>query len=570
MFASLPDNVFDFMHWSWLQIEPYYQDLSERHIDADNVSGWLSDWSQLKALIKDRFERLIVATTVDTTDKAADERLKTFLDEIYPHSQAAEQTLKEKLLASHLEPPGFEVPLRNMRAEAEIFRQENLPLLSEAIRLSTEFDKIIGAQTVTWDGKEVTLAQLRQVYQEIDRERRERAWRMEMERNLADRGAINSLWVKCMELRSQLAENAGMPEYRAYRWKQLHRFDYTPQDCYQFHQAIAEVVVPAMKRILERRRARLAVETLRPWDLEVDPHQRPPLRPFEQITQLESCTAAIFRHVDPQLGDFFEIMRAEKLLDLENRKGKAPGGYCTEFDVTRRPFIFMNAVGVHDDVQTLLHEGGHAFHVFETAHLPYIQQKSYGSEIAEVASMSMELLSSPYLTKDQGGFYSPQQAARARIQHLESSVCFWAYMAVVDAFQHWVYENHASASDPANCDAKWGELWDRFMAGQDWSGLEEAKVTGWHRKLHIHQDPFYYIEYGLAQLGAFQVWRNAQSDPAAAVAAYRHALSLGGSAPLPQLFKAAGARFAFDAAILREAVELAETTIDNLEAIQAS
>ncbi len=567
MSSPLPDNAFDFMEWTWPQIEPHYQDLRERPIDQGNVSGWLTDWSRLQALLKERYQRLYVATTVDTTDEAAETRLKTFLDEIFPHSQAADQALKEKLLASRLEPQDFEMPLRIMRAEAEIFRQENLPLLSDEIKLANEYDKIIGAQTVTWDGEEITPTQLRPVYQETDRGRRERAWRLEMDRYMADRQAINDLWVKCMEVRGQLAKNAGFQDYRAYRWKQLHRFDYTPQDCYRFHQAIEEAVVPAMERILERRRARLGMEQLRPWDLEVDPHGRPPLRPFQRVAQLESGVAAIFNKVDAQLGEYFEVMRAENLLDLDNRKGKAPGGYCTEFDVAQRPYIFTNAVGVHDDVQTLLHEGGHAFHVFECAHLPYIQQKAYGSEIAEVASMSMELLSSPYLTADQGGFYTPQEAARVRIEYLESAINFWPYMAVVDAFQHWAYENHGAASDPADCDAKWGELWDRFMVGQDWSGLEEAKVTGWHRKLHIHQDPFYYIEYGLALLGAFQVWRNSRRDRVGAVAAYRRALSLGGTAPLPQLFEAAGARFAFDSDTLRAAVELAENVIEELEAI---
>ena len=243
-------------------------------------------------------------------------------------------------------------------------------------------------------------------------------------------------------------------------------------------------------------------------------------------------------------------MRREKLLDLVNRKRKAPGGYCTDFSAVKRPFICMNAVGVHDDVQTLLHEGGHSFHVFETASLPYHQQTQVPMEFAEVASMGMELLAAPYLAADQGGFYSPADAARARIEHLEGTLLFWPYMAVVDAFQHWVYENPDAATDPVNCDRTWGEQWDRFMRGVDWGGLEEEKVTGWHRKLHIFQVPFYYVEYGLAQLGAMQVWRNALRDQAKAVANYRQALALGGTVTLPELFATAGAKFAFDAQTL--------------------
>jgi oligoendopeptidase F len=297
----------------------------------------------------------------------------------------------------------------------------------------------------------------------------------------------------------------------------------------------------------------------------VDPLGRPPLRPFKDVAELEARCAAIFNKVDPQLGKYFDLMRRQKLLDLDNRKGKAPGGYCTAFEVVHLPFIFMNAVGIHDDVQTLLHEGGHSFHVFETAALPYTQQLSVGMEFAEVASMGMELLSAPYLTTGQGGFYTEQEAARARIEHLEGNILFWPYMAVVDAFQHWVYENPQAAADPANCDAQWDAQWLRFMPGVDWTGLEQERMTGWQRKLHIFQVPFYYIEYGLASLGASQVWRNAIRDQAGAVAAYRKALALGGTVPLPVLYETAGARFAMDAGVLREAVQLAEVTIAELE-----
>jgi oligoendopeptidase F len=272
----------------------------------------------------------------------------------------------------------------------------------------------------------------------------------------------------------------------------------------------------------------------------------------------------MFQQVDPQLGEYFAIMRQEDLLDLENRKGKAPGAYCATFQAAERPFIFVNAVGLHDDVQTLLHEGGHAFHAFESGHLSF-HQLELPLEFAEVASMAMELLAAPYLTTDQGGFYAPEEASRARVELLESQLRFWPYMAVVDAFQHWVYENHQAARDPDNCDARWAELWSRFMPDVDWSGLEPEMVTGWQRKEHIFEEPLYYVEYGLAQSGAIQIWRNALNDQAGAVAAYRRALSLGGSVPLPELYAAAGARFAFDAATLGQAVNLIEETIAALE-----
>jgi len=565
MLPSLPSTAIEFKDWSWTQIEPYFIDLERRPLNEASVASWLADWSVLGNLLDEAYWRLYVASTVDTTDVTAERNYNRFLDEIRPRARAAEQKLKQKLLASGLKPAGFEIALRNLKAEADLFREENLPLLSEEKKLAVEYDKIVGAQTVEWEGEEVTVTQLQPVFADPDRERRERAWLLAMERWLADREAIDALWGRFMAVRRQLAANASLENYRGYRWREKLRFDYTPQDCYHFHEAIEQVVVPAAQSLLEKRRARLGVRTLKPWDLEVDQFGGLPLKPFSATSELVEKTSTIFHKVDPQLGTYFATMRRENLLDLENRKGKAPGGYCTDFKAAGIPFIFMNAVGLHDDVQTLLHEGGHAFHAFESRHLPYHYREA-PLEFCEVASMSMEYLGAPYLTADQGGFYTPEEAARARIEHLDVSLRFWPYMAVVDAFQHWVYENQEAALDPRNCDAKWAELWDRLMPGVDWSGLEQEKRTGWHRKLHIHQEPFYYVEYGLAQLGAVQVWRNALDDQAGSVAAYRKALSLGANGTLPQLYAAAGARFAFDAGTLRQAVNLMLKTIEELEA----
>jgi oligoendopeptidase F len=568
MSPELPESAQVFMDWPWAQIEPHYQALIERPISATNVDAWLADWTKLTNRVQESLTRLQVATAVDTTDQVADRRYQVFLDQIYPPSRQMEQKLKEKLLASGLEPSGFEIPLRNLRAEASLYRQENLPLISEEMKLGIEYDKVIGAQTVEWEGQELTISQLKPISQEIDRSRREQAWRLSMQRQLADREALNDLWGRFLQLRTQIAANADLPDYREYMWRNWLRFDYTPADCEHFHNAIEKVVVPAARQIYEKRRQTLGIATLRPWDLDVDVQGRSPLRPFSSVEQLEEGVEAIFNQVNPRLGEYFVTMRTEKLLDLDNRKGKAPGGFCTEFNVQHRPFIFMNAVGIHDDVQTLLHEGGHAFHVFETRNLPYYQQLQVGMEFAEVASMAMELLAAPYLEKDRGGFYTSQEAARARIEHLEGVILFWPYMAVVDGFQHWVYQHPQEAMIAANCDATWSSLWDRFMQGVDWSGLDQEKATGWHRKLHIFQVPFYYVEYGLAQLGSIQVWRNAISDQAQAVNDYRKALALGATVPLPMLYATAGAKFAFDEQTLGEAVDLAMKTIAELEQIQ--
>jgi oligoendopeptidase F len=567
MFKTLPKDPASFMLWTWSQIKPLTQDLERRPLSAANLDQWVTDWSDLNRMISEMFARLWVATTIDTSDPEAKLRFNTFLDEILTPSLAANQALKQKLLASELHPSGFEVPLRNMRVEAQIFRECNLPLLNEEKKWVNEYDEIIGAQTVMWEGKEVTTTQLQPVFLSTDRSKRENAWRLSMERRLADRRKLNGLWSTLLDLRHRIAANADFPDYRAYHWQELLRFDYTPEDCTQFHRAIEQVAVPAARRIYEKRQAQLGLTTLRPWDLNVDPLGREALKPYQVISELEDKVSAIFHRVDPELGEYFETMRAKGLLDLENRKGKAPGAYCNSYDMVRLPFIFENAVGLHEDVETLIHEGGHAFHVFEEAHLPYYQQLPVGMEFAEVASMAMELLASPYLLASEGGFYTVKDAARARIEHLEEAVTFWPYMAVVDAFQHWAYTHPEAAANPDNCDQQWAELFLRYMAGVDWSGLDEIMVTGWQRKPHIFEVPFYYIEYGLASLGAFQVWRNAMQDQHAAVAAYRRALALGGTVPIPKLYETAGARFAMDANALEQAVSLAEEMIAELEKV---
>jgi len=564
MLATLPSDPKTILTWTWADFKPFFQELQGVTLSSGSVNEWLEDWARLADVARELYARLSVAVSVDTSDQDAEERYKSFFDDLYPNLMEAEQRLKLKLLESGLEPDGFEIPLRNMRAEADLFRVENLPVLAEENKLKNEYDKIVGAQTVMWEGEERTVGQMRPVFQDSDRARREQAWRLVAERQLADRDAINQVWRKLLGLRRRIAEQAGRPDYRAYRWQEMLRFDYTPADARSFQKAIEEVVVPAAVRIYERRRKRLGLDRLRPWDLDIDPTGLPPLRPFSDVETLKAGASRIFERVDPALAGYFNTMVTENLLDLANRKNKAPGAYCTEFPMIGRPFIFANAVGLHDDVQTALHESGHAFHVFETAPLSS-HFRNVPMEFAEVASMGMELLASPYLTREEGGFYTAAEAARARIEHLEGNILFWPYMAVVDSFQHWVYENPESADDPAQCDEAWANLWRRFMAGVDWSGLEDIMATGWHRKLHIHTAPFYYIEYGLAQLGAVQVWANALRDQAGAVKNYRRALALGGNAALPELFETAGARFAFDAGVLRQAVGLLEKTIQELE-----
>jgi oligoendopeptidase F len=310
------------------------------------------------------------------------------------------------------------------------------------------------------------------------------------------------------------------------------------------------------------------LDTLRPWDTTADPFGRPALRPYETIDEMNAKAEQIFAKVDPALGEQFGIMRKEELLDLESRKGKRPGGFCTSYPYRKRPFIFMNASGVGSDVRTLLHEAGHAFHGFASSDLPFVYQRMYGSEMAEVASMSMELLSAPYLRHSEGGYYVDGDYTRARVEHLEGILSLIAWVATVDAFQQWLYTDPA-ASDRDARDATWLETWARFDPGIDWSSLEPERTARWHKQLHIFLYPFYYIEYAIAQLGALQVWRNSLHDHTKAVADYRAALALGGSRPLPELFGAAGARLIFDAEGMTELVTLIEGELASLEAITA-
>lgn len=554
----------------WQSFAPYFQALQERPLDATNARQWLQDWSKLTALVREAATLVYINKTLDTTDEQREKAFLAYVEQVEPKLRTAEQALKERMLS--LVDDGVDLGddmaliVRQMRAEADLFREANIPLLTELTKLANEYDNVTGALQAEWNGETLNLNQLAALLQEKDRDVRERAWLAIADLWLGQRDVLNQQYSKMLALRQQVAENAGLPDYRDYVFREYGRFDYTPEDCYTFHEAIEAAVVPAASRIYQRRQERLGLEKLRPWDVQVEPGDLPSLKPYRGQDELIQHSLDLFHKVDASLGRHFAVLADEELLDLDTRPGKALGGYCSELPLRKRPFIFMNGVGIHDDVQTMLHEAGHAFHYFEAAaRQPFVWQTYAPMEFSEVASMSMELLAAPYLTRDQGGFYTPGEAARARIEHLEGILLFLPYMAVVDAFQHWVYTHAAEARDAAACDAVWDQLWSRFMPGVDWTGHEESRMTGWHRKLHIFQAPFYYIEYGMAQIGALQVWRNALSSQQDALADYRSALSLGGTRSLPDLFAAAGAEFRFDTPTVSALVKLVEETIHRLE-----
>ena len=569
MFTHLPTKIEPFITWTWTQIAPFYEELRERPLTQETIHKWLADWSQLSQLLFEKAARLRVATTQDTHDAEAEDAMNQYLDEIFPHVQLAENQLEKRLLASGLEPEGLKIPLRNMRADAALFCEANIPLLSKQMKRGQVYNRIIGSQSVEWQGEEVTLTQLATQLESPDRDLRERGWRLMATRRLDDRQALNELWAELLPLRHQIAQNAGFSDFRAYTWQQKKRFDYTPDDAATFHSAIADLVVPAASRVYERYRQKLGLKTLRPWDVKADvfTFELPVIRPFTDTDHLAQTSASIFHQVDSILGNYFDIMRQESLLDMPNRKGKAPGAYCTNYPTSERPFIFMNSTGTGADIRTLFHEAGHAFHNFERNKLPYLPQKGSPMEFNEVASMAMELLTAPYITKNgegsfTDGFFTEEEASRWFIAHLEKIILFWPYMAVVDAFQHWAYTHVDKAIDAANCDAKWQELWQIYLPEIDFSGFEDALVTGWHRKQHIFRAPLYYIEYGLAQLGALQIWRNAMRNQARAVNDYRQALALGGTQSLPALYQAANVQFAYDHDMVGQMIGLLEREID--------
>jgi len=566
-FESLPTDAASILALQWADYEPYYRDLEERDLTVDNIDEWLDNWSTLAATVDEQYWRLEIGTTVNTADKEVEESYAKYVQEIQPLAKTSEQKLKKKLLDSGLSPKSFESATQRFRAETDVFTEESLPFLGEEKKLNVEYNKVVGSMTVTWDGEEKTMSDILALLFHPDRNVRERAWHLRHERRAKEWKVVGGLWERFVPLRMEIAEKAGMPDYISYIWKKRFRFDYTPDDCKSFHAAIEEVAVPAAKLLYEKRRQRLGVDSLRPWDFYVDPLGSDELTPHTSIEDFKSKTRTVFQKVDPELGEYFQTMVDEGLLDLENRKNKAPGAYSLGMHATHRPFVFMSAMNNHWDVSTILHEGGHAFHEFERAHLNFYQRGEIylPAEFAEVASMSMELLASPYITKEHGGYYTEQDAARALIGQHELNMFYWPYMALVDAFQHWVYENPKEGSDVSACNDKWGEMWDRFMPGIDYSGLEPAKKTYWYWQSHIHTDPFYYIEYALAQLGAAQVFGNARKDQKKAVMDYRKALAFGASVTLPDLFKTAGAKFAFDINTVKHAVDLTMNVINELE-----
>jgi oligoendopeptidase F len=561
---DLPESPDAFADATWKDIAPYYEALATIPLDHANVEGWLADWSRFESLLLEAGALASFAYTCDTSDPAREAAQLRFGSQISPKAREQRARLQERLVALDYVRPGLETTVERFRNQMRLFSAANVPLFGELSKLETEWSKVNGAMTVEWDGEPKTPSQLLPFLESTDRAVRERAFMLRAQPYIQQRPVLADIFDRMYDRRQQVARNAGLANFRDYAHLEKNRFDYTPDDCLRFHEAVESAVLPAVERIMRRRRGHMGLDPLRPWDITADPRGRSPLKPFQDIATFIDRAGDVFAHVDPEFRTYYRRMADANLLDLDNRKGKAPGAYCQTLAFRQMPLIFMNAVGVDDDVRTLLHESGHAFHSFEASALPLLFQRHPGSEMAEVASMSMELLAMPFIDTDNGGYYREDDAVRSRADLLEGIVLFFPHCASVDALQHWIYLND-DGRDAGARDRKWLELRRRFEGSSvDWEGLDSERVARWYQQPHFFGSPFYYIEYGIAQLGALQVWRNSLRDPQDAVRNYRGALALGATKPLPDLFKAAGARLMFDSEGMKELITVVEEELEKL------
>ena len=549
----------------WPRLEPVFDQLEARASKCettDQLEQWVLDWGELSAAIDQESATRYIAMTCHTDNAEAEQAYLYFVEQIDPQLKPRQFKLAQLYVAHpvrpQLPPERYRVFDRDTQLLVELFRPENVALETEEAKLSQQYQKLSGAMTVQFRGEEKTLVQMGRYLEETDRALRQEAWELVANRRLREAEQFENIFDELVKLRTQIAKNAGFENYRDYAFRKMGRFDYTPADCERFHEAVAAEIVPVLRQLQAERRQLLGLPSLRPWDLSVDPLNRAPLRPFEQVERMVSCTQRIFDQMDGELAGGFQRMQTMRLLDLANRKGKAPGGYQSTLAEARVPFIFMNAVGQQRDVETLLHEAGHAFHALATRDEDLYSYRNAPIEFCEVASMSMELLGNEFLEQ----FYPPAEANRARRTHLEGIMGIFPWIATVDAFQHWIYTHPNQTREERK--AAWLELMDRFGGDVDWSGFEQARALLWHRQLHIFIHAFYYIEYGIAQLGALQVWANSKRNKAQALADYKEALELGGSRPLPDLFAKAGCRFEFSRQTIAPLADLVKQELARL------
>ena len=522
----------------WKSLEPYFQDLLDRKINSgQDLEKWLRDSSELEAIVSEDANWRQIRMTCDTENKELENAFTVFVMEIQPHIQHYADKLNRKLIESpftkDLDHDKYFTYLRNIKKNIDLFRQENIVLNSELSVMAQQYGVIAGKMTVNVDEKEYTLQQAAKFLENPDRNLREDVYRKINERRLLDKDELNKLFTSLVQKRNQVAVNAGFENYRDFRFRELGRFDYTREDCFQFHEAVKQNIIPLVNEIYKKKKDKLVVDPLRPWDTEAEPAGTTPLNPFKTSDELLHKTLECLEDVNPFFAECLQQMKTMHRLDLESRKGKAPGGYNCPLPETGAPFIFMNAAGQMGDVTTIIHEGGHAVHSFLTHPLALTGFKEYPMEMAEVASMSMELFSMDHWDVF---FNNKEELKRAKEYQLERVITIFPWIAIIDKFQHWVYENPAHTEEQRA--STWMEILNEFTSPEiDFSGLDEYRKYGWQRQLHLFEVPFYYIEYGIAQLGAIGLWMQFKKNKNTALNNYIQALSLGGTLTLPQLFE---------------------------------
>lgn len=532
---------------SWAEMELYAKDLEERDIQSvGDLQKWMNDTNELQMVIGEGIRWLMVKSTCDTTDENIKNEYANFVANIQPHLTQLAHNLDLKFLETpyleDLDKEKYFIHIRNTKNSIALFCEENIPLYTQLRLKEKEYSQITGKATVTIDGEELTLQQASKKLAKRDRNLRERVYTALIDRKLQNKQELNDLFDELVEMRHQMALNAKYENFRDFKFASLGRFDYTIEDCFQFHDSIAKVMVPLSDEIDKRRKIAMGVADLRPWDMSADPLGKPALRPFDKTPELVEKTANCLDQVKPKFGDYLRIMDQMGHLDLDSRKGKAPGGYNCGMPESGVPFIFMNAVGSMRDVTTMVHEGGHAIHSFLTKDLELLSFQNVPSEVAELASMSMELISMEHWGVS--FFSGKEELVRAKIQQLEKVISGLPWIALVDKFQHWIYMN------PTHTAVEREEAWRDFQSEFEsnvvnYDGMDEYRASSWLQQLHIFEVPFYYIEYGMAQLGAIAVWRNYKQNPQKALEKYEAALSLGYTKTIPEIYKAAGIQFNF-------------------------
>ena len=549
----------------WENLEPLYAALTGRVLKCQGcLEGLILDRSELDAAVSEAQANLYIETTRHTEDTDVREAYEAFVTNVEPKLKTVSFELDTKIAtsehAANLDQERYGMLLTHLKTDIEMFREANVPIETELSLLEQKYAQLSGAMTVEFDGEEKTLPMMARYLEVTDRSVRETAWRTTWDRRLQDRQAFDDLFDEMVAKRVTIAANTGYPDYRDYAHDAKHRYDYKPEDCMKFHEAVEKHCVPVMRRLNAERTTELGVDALRPWDLGVDTKGRQPLRPFENAEEMFSGSSRMFHRMDARLGAMFDSLKEGDCLDLETRKAKAPGGYQYQRERSRQPFIFMNAAGVHRDVETMVHEAGHAFHSIVCKDEPIMAYRSAPMEFCEVASMSMELLTFPYLNE----FYSEEDANRAKRDQLEGMATMLPWIATIDCFQHWIYTNPGHTA--ADRTQAWLDVTDRFGAAIDWTGVEAMREASWQRQLHIFGLPFYYIEYGIAQLGALQVWLNTLHDETEGIAKYLAALELGGKAGLPVLFETAGGTFDFGDETIGPLMERVSVELEKLPA----